>query len=92
MARDRKLVAIADGLRATCTGALTGPATVLTAGHCLYNAKTKSYFPVASVQFLLGYDRGSYVAAAWRSPAGGKTRAVSLRFRVTDDTGADARI
>src|SRR5258708_2481499 len=59
-----KLVATSGGLRVTCTGALTGPATVLTAGHCLYNAKTKSYFPAASVQFLLGYDRDTYVASA----------------------------
>jgi protease YdgD len=59
-----KLVAIAGGLSATCTGALIGPATVLTAGHCLYNANTKSYFPATSVQFLLGLDRGTYSAMA----------------------------
>jgi len=56
-----KLVATAGRLQTTCTAALIGPATALTAGHCLYNRETKTYFATGSVHFLLGYQNNTYV-------------------------------
>jgi protease YdgD len=59
-----KLVATSGRRQLSCTGALIGPATVLTAGHCLYDPEAKSNFPPAALRFFLGFDKGSYVAQA----------------------------
>lgn len=45
-----------------CTGTLIGPATVLTAAHCLVAPRTGRLVQPGSVHFLLGYDRGAWVA------------------------------
>ncbi len=45
-----------------CTGVLVGPRTVLTAAHCLVSATSGRYVQPRSVHFLLGYDRGEWVA------------------------------
>jgi protease YdgD len=59
-----KLVATSGRRQLSCTGALIGPATVLTAGHCLYDAEAKSNFPPAALRFFLGFDQGRYYAEA----------------------------
>ncbi|GAC1337116.1 MAG: hypothetical protein NVSMB18_01430 [Acetobacteraceae bacterium] len=51
-------------LGARCTGFLTGPRTVLTAAHCLYRPGPGHFVRPGSIHFLLGYDRGAYVAHA----------------------------
>jgi protease YdgD len=47
-----------------CTGFLIGPASVLTAAHCLYIMRTHHYVQPSSVHFLLGYANGAFVAHA----------------------------
>lgn len=55
----------------SCTGVLIGPATVLTAAHCIANEGTIETPPV---EFLAGYDRGANVARSatigYHVPAG----------------------
>jgi protease YdgD len=47
-----------------CTGVLVAPNKVLTAAHCLVSATSGQYVQPRSVHFLLGYDRGEWVARA----------------------------
>lgn len=47
-----------------CSGVLIGPETALTAAHCLYNAKTKRWWPPQDIHFVAGYWQDSWVAAA----------------------------
>ena len=51
-----KLQAVALNLHTLCTGTLVGPATVLTAAHCVYNPRTRHNFPPRSLHFLIGTD------------------------------------
>lgn len=44
-----------------CTGTMVGPRTVLTAAHCLWNPKTRSWLPPTSLHFVAGYQRGEYL-------------------------------
>jgi protease YdgD len=59
-----KLQATTGNLMTSCTGTLVGPATVLTAAHCVFNIRTREYFPPSSLHFLIGYEGGDYVAKA----------------------------
>src|SRR5262245_59103695 len=59
-----KLQAVGGSLRVTCTAAIVSERTVLTAAHCLYNPRTRRYFPADSLHFLAGYEGAAYGAAA----------------------------
>ncbi|MGA8402474.1 MAG: trypsin-like serine protease [Stellaceae bacterium] len=59
-----KLQAAALNLRVLCTATLIGPATVLTAAHCLYNPRTRYAFVPGSLHFLIGYAGGRYAGHA----------------------------
>jgi len=59
-----KLQASAGNLHTSCTGTMIGPATVLTAAHCLINPRTQNYFLASSLHFLLGYDGGNFTGHA----------------------------
>jgi protease YdgD len=39
-----------------CTGTLIGRTTVLTAAHCLYSIRTRSYLPAGLLHFVVGLD------------------------------------
>src|SRR4051812_28658296 len=51
-----KVQANTGNLHTSCTGSLVGPATVLTAAHCVYNPRTGRNFPPEALHFLIGYD------------------------------------
>lgn len=56
----RSLVRVQTNLGGRCTGALVAPRKVLTAAHCLFNARTRRFFPESSLHVLFGYARGDY--------------------------------
>lgn len=58
-----KLQAVAGDLRETCTAALIGPRTVVTAAHCLFNIRSRRYFQPSSVHFLLGLEGARFASA-----------------------------
>jgi protease YdgD len=58
-----KLQAAAGGLRETCTAAVIGPRTVVTAAHCLFNVRSRRYFLPSSVHFLLGLEGSRFTSA-----------------------------
>lgn len=47
-----------------CTGTLIAADRVLTAAHCLYNARTSRWPPASSLHFTAGYNRSDQVADA----------------------------
>lgn len=50
--------------RASCTGALVGPALLMTAAHCVFDPRTRRLFPPQDIHFKLGYSEGRYTAEA----------------------------
>jgi protease YdgD len=48
--------------RQSCTGSVIGPKELLTAAHCLYNARTPAHqlFSAGAIHFLLGFSSGEY--------------------------------
>ena len=46
-----------------CTGTLISPTRVLTAAHCLWNAKNNSWMPAYWIHFMAGYYRGDAVSS-----------------------------
>ncbi len=59
-----KLQAVAGSLRVTCTAARIARRTVLSAAHCLFNARTSKYFHPSSLHFVAGLEGGDFSAAA----------------------------
>jgi protease YdgD len=51
-----KVQAAGPSYRIFCTGTLIGRTTVLTAAHCLYSARTRTYLPAGFFHFLIGLD------------------------------------
>lgn len=48
----------------SCTAALIGPSLLLTAAHCVYDARSRQYYQAKSLHFKLGYAQGAYTADA----------------------------
>lgn len=44
-----------------CTGTLVAPDVVLTAEHCLFDARTRRWIKPTELHFLAGYRRGGYL-------------------------------
>ena len=65
-----KLQAVAGSLRMTCTAALIGRHTVLSAAHCLFNPRTQHYFLPSSVHFVAGLEGQGFAAAALAAHSG----------------------
>ncbi len=72
----RSIVRVQTNLAGRCTGALVGRRTVVTAGHCLFNPRTRRFLQASSLHVLFGYDRGEF------------TRHVTVA-RVATDTAYD---
>jgi protease YdgD len=75
------IVKVQSNIGSRCTGALIGPATVITAAHCLYNPRTQALLRPVSLHVLGGYERGGY---RWhrlvsRFDVGDGWKSVSLR-------------
>lgn len=56
----RNVVRVQTNLAGRCTGALVGRRTVVTAGHCLFNPRTRRFLQPSSLHVLFGYDRGAF--------------------------------
>jgi protease YdgD len=47
-----------------CTGAMIGPATVLTAAHCLFEPHSHAKLPLGTLHFLLAFEQDHYAGVA----------------------------
>lgn len=48
----------------SCTAALIGPSLLLTAAHCVFDARSRQYFQAKNLHFQLGYSEGDFTAEA----------------------------
>ena len=44
-----------------CTGTVIAPGKVLTAAHCLWNTRTRRWYPARFLHFVAGYRRGEFL-------------------------------
>jgi protease YdgD len=44
----------------SCSGVVISREKILTAAHCVFNNRTRTYIPAASLHFLVGYQMGRY--------------------------------
>src|SRR3954453_21330817 len=49
---------------ASCSGVVIARDKILTAAHCLFNARTRRFIPAEALHFLVGYRTGRYSAHA----------------------------
>src|SRR6185369_6045070 len=49
---------------ASCSGVVIARDKILTAAHCLFNARTRRFIPARALHFLVGYRTGRYSAHA----------------------------
>lgn len=47
-----------------CSAVMIGPATALTASHCLWNERTGAWVPASAVFLTLGWEMGDWTAAS----------------------------
>jgi protease YdgD len=48
----------------SCSGVVISRNEILTAAHCVFNARTRRFIPAASLHFLVGYQSGQYAVHA----------------------------
>ena len=48
----------------SCSGVVIARDKILTAAHCLFNARTRRFIPAEALHFLVGYRTGRYSAHA----------------------------
>src|SRR5712691_6410308 len=48
----------------SCSGVVIAHDKILTAAHCLFNARTRRFIPARALHFLVGYRTGRYSAHA----------------------------
>jgi protease YdgD len=58
----RTIGRIDNGGHGYCSGVLISPTLVLTAGHCVYNKRTKQPYPAATLHFSAGLKGDRFVA------------------------------
>lgn len=57
----------------SCTGVLIAPTVMLTAGHCMFDQRTRHFIRPSQIHVLLGYNQGEYT-----------THVVVSRYRLAD--------
>src|SRR5215213_6381006 len=53
-----------NGTGVACSGVVISHDAILTAAHCLYNARLGRFIPAEELHFLVGYGTGNYSAHA----------------------------
>lgn len=48
----------------SCTASLIGPSLLLTAAHCVFDARSRQFFPANNFSFKLAYAEGKFTAEA----------------------------